>query len=156
MSDPFEVDGLHLLLEKMRRLDAAAGAKLLRDAGKDAMKPVLKEMISRAHVGDEDSANIKGYEGGDLRDSIVMRSRIGSGKSKDRVATVSVGPLRKRYRGRALSNVTQKALGQEYGNKNFKADPFIRNTLDSRKVSILNNLQVHFRRRFEKIFGDKK
>lgn len=156
MKEDFHIDGLDGLLVKMEQLDRAVGAKVLRDAGKDAMKPVMAAMIDKAHVGTEETANIEGYQGGDLRDSIGMRARIGSGRTRERVVTIRVGVLKKRHRGRALSNVTQKALGQEYGNENFKADPFIRPSMDQRKVSVLNNLKVHFRRRFDKIFGSKK
>lgn len=156
MEEGFHVDGLDLILSKMNQLEAAVGAKALRSAGKDAMKPVLVHMRSAAHVGTERTSRIAGYQGGDLRDSIVMTSKIGSRRSNKRLVTIKVGPLRNKYKGRRLSNITQKALAQEYGNENFRADPFIRPALDRRKRQVIGSLERHFSRRFKKIWEKKR
>jgi len=63
--------------------------------------------------------------------------------------------LKKKHRGRTLSNITQKALAQEYGNENFKMDSFIRRAMDAKKREVINSLRRNFAKRFDKVWSKK-
>ncbi|WP_043316587.1 HK97-gp10 family putative phage morphogenesis protein [Microbulbifer sp. HZ11] len=135
MSDgsKFNVEGLGKLNRALLGLDAKTGSAVLRRAGRQAMKRVETAMRNGAKV-----------DSGDLQDSIGMRASTAKGKSRDRVARITVGPLKKsKGRGdnkRDLHNTNQKAIAQEYGNAKQSAKPFIRPALENNIDSVLRDV----------------
>lgn len=135
MSDgsKFHVDGLAKMNSALLGLDAKTGSAVLRRAGRNAMKRVETAMRNGAKV-----------DSGDLKDSIGMRASTAKGKSRDRVARITVGPIKKSQgRGdkkRDFNNTNQKAISQEYGNAKQSAKPFIRPALENNIDSVLRDV----------------
>lgn len=111
-------------------IDKKVGVKLLRDAGREAMKIVAADMQQNAGY-DESSP------GPHMRDSIKVRSTDVSEKSRySTIVTVRVGPSKAHH---------MKALAQEFGTVKQVAKPFIRPALDYNVQSVLRVLAVQLR-----------
>lgn len=118
-----EVKGLAELERQLIALGEEVGTKILLDAGRAAMVPVLEDM--KQHAGfDEESA------GPHMRDDIKIRtsSRKNTG---DTVVVIRVGPSNKHF---------MKALAQEFGTIKQVAHPFMRPALDYKKSQVLRIL----------------
>lgn len=111
-------------------IDKRVGAKLLRDAGREAMKVVAEDM--QQHAGyDEESP------GPHMRDSIKVRSTNVAETSKyTTIVTIRVGPSKAHH---------MKALAQEFGTVKQVASPFIRPALDYNVQTVLRVLAVQLR-----------
>lgn len=140
MAETFEVEGLRELEQKLLKLGGKVGVKLLRQAGREAMKPVLQDAIRGANV-----------DTGDLRQSMQIGTTKGK---KDAVVNINVGPIRKRalksQGGREFSRTNAKAIAQEYGTKRQKADPFLRPALQRNANKVLRIFKKALMERIEK------
>ncbi|EJD6474671.1 HK97 gp10 family phage protein [Providencia rettgeri] len=121
------VTGLRELGEALSRVEEEIKTKILRDAGKKAMKPVLQDM--KQHAGFDETAQSE-----HMRDSIKIRSTK-SKKLNDSVL-ITVGPSKKHF---------MKALAQEMGTVKQVSRPFIRPALDYNKQAVLNILVMEIR-----------
>lgn len=120
-----EVKGLDELERQLMALGEKVATKVLRDAGREALKVVEEDM--KQHAGfDETSA------GPHMRDSIKIRSSTRKGKG-NAVVTLRVGPSKQHH---------MKALAQEFGTVKQVADPFIRPALDYNLQTVLRVLTV--------------
>ncbi|WP_444883523.1 HK97-gp10 family putative phage morphogenesis protein [Microbulbifer sp. PSTR4-B] len=133
----FQVDGFADLNKALLDLGPRTGSKVLRRAGRRAMAPVEDAMRRGAKK-----------DSGDLQDSIGMASSSSKGKSADRIARITVGPIKKTSgKGedkRSLNNLNQKAIAQEYGNAKQSAQPFIRPALENNQQKVINSLIDEF------------
>ena len=125
--------GFDKLNKKLLALDTDLAWKALRQAGRETMKPVRDEIRAGANF-DKDS------EGKHMRDSISIRIRKGSRKSRQRAATIKVGPT---------GPHAHKALAQEFGTKRQKAEPFIKKSFAKKRHSLLTNLHRFMKRRVD-------
>lgn len=144
--DKFEVKGLDKLLKRIEETDPKKKVAVLRKAARKAMLPVKNDMISGANIDE-----------GDLRASIDMRARTGSRRSRKRLLTIAVGPVKKRGSGKAgktFNRINAKAIAQEYGTARQAAKPFIRPALEKNKRRVLNELKREVKKMWEK--GAKK
>ncbi|EML2487341.1 MULTISPECIES: HK97-gp10 family putative phage morphogenesis protein [Providencia] len=121
------VTGLRELGEALSRVEEEIKTKILRDAGKKAMEPVLQDM--KQHAGFDETAQSE-----HMRDSIKIRSTK-SKKLNDSVL-ITVGPSKKHF---------MKALAQEMGTVKQVSRPFIRPALDYNKQAVLNILVMEIR-----------
>ncbi|WP_272685704.1 HK97-gp10 family putative phage morphogenesis protein [Providencia sp. PROV130] len=121
------VTGLRELGEALSRVEEEIKTKILRDAGKKAMEPVLKDM--KQHAGFDETTQSE-----HMRDSIKIRSTK-SKKLNDSVL-ITVGPSKKHF---------MKALAQEMGTVKQVSRPFIRPALDYNKQAVLNILVMEIR-----------
>ncbi|WP_334054971.1 HK97-gp10 family putative phage morphogenesis protein [Providencia huaxiensis] len=121
------VTGLRELGEALSRVEEEIKTKILRDAGKKAMEPVLQDM--KQHAGFDETA-----QSAHMRDSIKIRSTK-SKKLNDSVL-ITVGPSKKHF---------MKALAQEMGTVKQVSRPFIRPALDYNKQAVLNILVMEIR-----------
>lgn len=127
-----EVKGLDELERQLMALGEKVATKVLRDAGREALKVVEEDM--KQHAGfDETSA------GPHMRDSIKIRSSTRKGKG-NAVVTLRVGPSKQHH---------MKALAQELGTVKQVADPFIRPALDYNLQTVLRVLTVEIRNGIE-------
>ena len=111
-------------------IDKKVGVKLLRDAGREAMKIVQLDMISNAGF-DEESI------GPHMRDSIKIRStNVAETSHKNMIVTLRVGPSKFHH---------MKALAQEFGTVKQVAKPFIRPAMDYNVQKILQVLATEIR-----------
>lgn len=111
-----------------RALSAANGkvdVKLLREAGKAAMEPVLDDM--RQHAGYDSSSSAE-----HMRDTIKIRTTTRG----EAIVTIRVGPSKAHY---------MKALAQEFGTVKQVGDPFMRPALDYNKTQVLRILAAEIR-----------
>ncbi|HGJ5860315.1 MAG TPA: HK97-gp10 family putative phage morphogenesis protein [Arsenophonus nasoniae] len=125
-----EVKGLSALEHELNKLGEALNSKILRQAGREVMKPVLEDM--KAHAG-FDATNPDEH----MRDSIKIRStdRMNNVNTQT-VMTVRVGPTKKHI---------MKARAQEFGTVKQIARPFIRPALDYNRQFVLNALAAAIR-----------
>ncbi|KKF68119.1 HK97-gp10 family putative phage morphogenesis protein [Citrobacter amalonaticus] len=123
-----DVKGLDELERQLIVLGEKVGTKVLRDAGREALKVVEENMKQHAGFDDESPAE-------HMRDSIKIRSSTRKGRG-DTVVTLRVGPSKKHY---------MKALAQEFGTVKQVADPFIRLALDYNVQQVLRILTVEIR-----------
>ncbi|MEQ4673990.1 HK97-gp10 family putative phage morphogenesis protein [Providencia vermicola] len=121
------VTGLRELGEALSRVEEEIKTKILRDAGKKAMEPVLQDM--KQHAGFDETTQSE-----HMRDSIKIRSTK-SKKLNDSVL-ITVGPSKKHF---------MKALAQEMGTVKQVSRPFIRPALDYNKQAVLNILVMEIR-----------
>ncbi|MEY0147175.1 HK97-gp10 family putative phage morphogenesis protein [Providencia rettgeri] len=121
------VTGLPELGEALSRVEEEIKTKILRDAGKKAMEPVLQDM--KQHAGFDETV-----QSAHMRDSIKIRSTK-SKKLNDSVL-ITVGPSKKHF---------MKALAQEMGTVKQVSRPFIRPALDYNKQAVLNILVMEIR-----------
>lgn len=94
-----EVKGLDELERQLMALGEKVATKVLRDAGREALKVVEEDM--KQHAGfDETSA------GPHMRDSIKIRSSTRKGKG-NAVVTLRVGPSKRRRWRRSLARLNR-------------------------------------------------
>ncbi|MGN2428628.1 HK97-gp10 family putative phage morphogenesis protein [Klebsiella electrica] len=123
-----EVTGLDALEKQLIALGEKVGTKILRDAGKAALKVVEEDM--KQHAGfDETSAEPH------MRDSIKIRTSTRKARGST-VVTLRVGPSKLHH---------MKALAQEFGTVKQVANPFIRPALDYNVQTVLRVLAVEIR-----------
>ena len=124
-----EVKGLQELERQLMAMGDKA-VKVLRNAGREALAPVLEDM--KAHTGFDDAS-----AGEHMRDTIKIRSTSLMNNDKYlTVITLRVGPSKKHH---------MKALAQEFGTIKQVAAPFIRPAMDYNKSRILRVLAVELR-----------
>ncbi|QQE44262.1 hypothetical protein EYZ01_09855 [Hafnia alvei] len=124
-----EVKGLQELEWQLLAMGDKA-VKVLRNAGREALAPVLEDM--KAHAGFDDAS-----AGEHMRDTIKIRSTSRMNDDKYlTVITLRVGPSKKHH---------MKALAQEFGTIKQVAAPFIRPAMDYNKSRILRVLAVELR-----------
>lgn len=119
------VTGMDELGRQLEALGRDVSTKILRDAGRAALEPVLEDM--QQHAGYDDTAS-----GPHMRDSISIRSTT-RGRSQ---VTLRVGPSKLHH---------MKALAQEFGTVKQVASPFIRPALDYNKTRVLRILAAELR-----------
>lgn len=124
-----EVKGLQELERQLLTMGDNA-VKVMRNAGREALAPVLEDM--KAHAGFDDAS-----AGEHMRDTIKIRSTSRMNDDKYlTVITLRVGPSKKHH---------MKALAQEFGTIKQVAAPFIRPAMDYNKSRILRVLAVELR-----------
>lgn len=124
-----EVKGLQELERQLLAMGDKA-VKVMRNAGREALAPVLEDM--KAHAGFDDAS-----AGEHMRDTIKIRSTSRMHDEKYlTVITLRVGPSKKHH---------MKALAQEFGTIKQVAAPFIRPAMDYNKSRILRVLAVELR-----------
>lgn len=124
-----EVKGLQELERQLLAMGDKA-VKVMRNAGREALAPVLDDM--KAHAGFDDAS-----AGEHMRDTIKIRSTSRMNDDKYlTVITLRVGPSKKHH---------MKALAQEFGTIKQVAAPFIRPAMDYNKSRILRVLAVELR-----------
>ncbi|MGB2539514.1 HK97-gp10 family putative phage morphogenesis protein [Hafnia paralvei] len=124
-----EVKGLQELERQLLAMGDKA-VKVMRNAGREALAPVLEDM--KAHAGFDDA-----NAGEHMRDTIKIRSTSLMNNDKYlTVITLRVGPSKKHH---------MKALAQEFGTIKQVAAPFIRPAMDYNKSRILRVLAVELR-----------
>lgn len=124
-----EVKGLQELERQLLAMEDKA-VKVMRNAGREALAPVLEDM--KAHAGFDDAC-----AGEHMRDTIKIRSTSRMNDDKYlTVITLRVGPSKKHH---------MKALAQEFGTIKQVAAPFIRPAMDYNKSRILRVLAVELR-----------
>ncbi|HGP2607308.1 TPA: HK97-gp10 family putative phage morphogenesis protein [Salmonella enterica] len=128
-----DVKGLDELERQLIALGEKVCTKVLRDAGREAMKVVEEDM--KQHAGyDENSP------GPHMRDSIKIRTRKGAKKFASTVVSIRVGPSNEHY---------MKASPQEFGTVKQVAKPFIRPALDYNKAEVLRTLSAEIKDRLQ-------
>lgn len=124
-----EVKGLQELERQLLAMGDKA-VKVMRNAGREALAPVLEDM--KAHAGFDDAS-----AGEHMRDTIKIRSTSRMHDEKYlTVITLRVGPSKKHH---------MKALAQEFGTIKQVAAPFICPAMDYNKSRILRVLAVELR-----------
>ena len=124
-----EVKGMQELERQLLAMGDKA-VKVMRNAGRKALAPVLEDM--KAHAGFDDAS-----AGEHMRDTIKIRSTSRMNDDKYlTVITLRVGPSKKHH---------MKALAQEFGTIKQVAAPFIRPAMDYNKSRILRVLAVELR-----------
>ncbi|WP_228956889.1 MULTISPECIES: HK97-gp10 family putative phage morphogenesis protein [Photorhabdus] len=125
-----EVKGLKDLEYELNQLGEEITAKILRDAGREALAIVRDDM--KEHAGYD-----KTSPGPHMRDSIKIRS---TNRMKDEtsltVMTLKVGPSKEHH---------MKALAQEFGTSKQIPKPFIRPALDYNRTAVLKTLVTEIR-----------
>lgn len=124
-----EVKGMQELERQLLAMGDKA-IKVMRNAGREALAPVLEDM--KAHSGFDDASAVE-----HMRDTIKIRSTSRMNDDKYlTVITLRVGPSKKHH---------MKALAQEFGTIKQVAAPFIRPAMDYNKSRILRVLAVELR-----------
>ncbi|EBD6355726.1 hypothetical protein CVF48_22545 [Salmonella enterica] len=123
-----EVTGLDELERQLMALGEKVGTKVLRDAGREALKVVEEDM--KQHAGYDETSTAQ-----HMRDSIKIRNSNRKSRGST-VVTLRVGPSKQHY---------MKALAQEFGTVKQVAEPFIRPALDYNVQTLLRVLAVEIR-----------
>ncbi|EHF0063453.1 hypothetical protein IFY12_004299 [Salmonella enterica] len=123
-----EVTGLDELERQLMALGEKVGTKVLRDAGREALKVVEEDM--KQHAGYNETSTAQ-----HMRDSIKIRNSNRKSRGST-VVTLRVGPSKQHY---------MKALAQEFGTVKQVAEPFIRPALDYNVQTVLRVLAVEIR-----------
>ncbi|EAS1877088.1 HK97 gp10 family phage protein [Salmonella enterica] len=123
-----EVTGLDELERQLMALGEKVGTKVLRDAGREALKVVEEDMKQNAGYDETSTAQ-------HMRDSIKIRNSNRKSRGST-VVTLRVGPSKQHY---------MKALAQEFGTVKQVAEPFIRPALDYNVQTVLHVLAVEIR-----------
>ncbi|EHU0657295.1 HK97 gp10 family phage protein [Salmonella enterica] len=123
-----EVTGLDELERQLMALGEKVGTKVLRDAGREALKVVEEDM--KQHAGYDETSTAQ-----HMRDSIKIRNSNRNSRGST-VVTLRVGPSKQHY---------MKALAQEFGTVKQVAEPFIRPALDYNVQTVLRVLAVEIR-----------
>ena len=114
----------------MAEVEKKVGVKLLRDAGREALKVVQEDMIQHAGFDEENP-------GAHMRDTIKIRSTNVAETSKyTTIVTLRVGPSKQHH---------MKALAQEFGTVKQIAKPFIRPAMDYNVQKVLRVLASEIR-----------
>ena len=122
-----KVSGLSDLGEALSRLEEEIKVKILRNAGKKAMEPVLDDMKRNAGFDETSQA-------AHMRDSIKISTT--NSKKLNGSVLITVGPSNKHF---------IKAFAQEMGTIKQVSRPFIRPALDYNKQAVLNILVTEIR-----------
>lgn len=143
MFDKFEVDGLDQLDDALTELGEAAGLRVLRRAGREAMTGVALSMAMGAGY-DESSP-----EGEHMRDSIKITSKKLDSKhgGRNNALSVRVGPSKKH---------SQKAIAQEYGTAKQAADPFMVPSLFNNRHHVVNTFKTNLAIGIEKAIAKSR
>ncbi|MBJ2682496.1 HK97 gp10 family phage protein, partial [Salmonella enterica subsp. enterica serovar Typhimurium] len=120
--------GLDDLERQLMALGEKVGTKVLRDAGREALKVVEEDM--KQHAGYDETSTAQ-----HMRDSIKIRNSNRKSRGST-VVTLRVGPSKQHY---------MKALAQEFGTVKQVAEPFIRPALDYNVQTVLRVLAVEIR-----------
>ncbi|EAT2921508.1 hypothetical protein B1274_004508 [Salmonella enterica subsp. enterica serovar 4,[5],12:b:-] len=123
-----DVKGLDELERQLMALGEKVGTKVLRDAGREALKVVEEDM--KQHAGYDETSTAQ-----HMRDSIKIRNSNRKSRGST-VVTLRVGPSKQHY---------MKALAQEFGTVKQVAEPFIRPALDYNVQTVLRVLAVEIR-----------
>ncbi|ECD1421498.1 hypothetical protein EWC10_20545 [Salmonella enterica subsp. enterica serovar Brunei] len=123
-----DVKGLDDLERQLMALGEKVGTKVLRDAGREALKVVEEDM--KQHAGYDETSTAQ-----HMRDSIKIRNSNRKSRGST-VVTLRVGPSKQHY---------MKALAQEFGTVKQVAEPFIRPALDYNVQTVLRVLAVEIR-----------
>lgn len=123
-----EVTGLDDLERQLMALGEKVGTKVLRDAGREALKVVEEDM--KQHAGYDETSTAQ-----HMRDSIKIRNSNRKSRGST-VVTLRVGPSKQHY---------MKALAQEFGTVKQVAEPFIRPAMDYNAQTVLRVLAVEIR-----------
>ncbi|EDR6116872.1 hypothetical protein GK75_004672 [Salmonella enterica subsp. enterica] len=123
-----EVTGLDELERQLMALGEKVGTKVLRDAGREALKVVEEDM--KQHAGYDETSTAQ-----HMRDSIKIRNSNRKSRGST-VVTLRVGPSKQHY---------MKTLAQEFGTVKQVAEPFIRPALDYNVQTVLRVLAVEIR-----------
>ncbi|EBM6463694.1 hypothetical protein GPM74_003963 [Salmonella enterica] len=123
-----EVTCLDDLERQLMALGEKVGTKVLRDAGREALKVVEEDM--KQHAGYDETSTAQ-----HMRDSIKIRNSNRKSRGST-VVTLRVGPSKQHY---------MKALAQEFGTVKQVAEPFIRPALDYNVQTVLRVLAVEIR-----------
>ncbi|EEE2138453.1 hypothetical protein CG654_004258 [Salmonella enterica subsp. enterica serovar Beaudesert] len=123
-----EVTGLDDLERQLMAIGEKVGTKVLRDAGREALKVVEEDM--KQHAGYDETSTAQ-----HMRDSIKIRNSNRKSRGST-VVTLRVGPSKQHY---------MKALAQEFGTVKQVAEPFIRPALDYNVQTVLRVLAVEIR-----------
>lgn len=123
-----EVTGLDDLERQLMALGEKVGTKVLRDAGREALKVVEEDM--KQHAGYDETSTAQ-----HMRDSIKIRNSNRKSRGST-VVTLRVGPSKQHY---------MKTLAQEFGTVKQVAEPFIRPALDYNVQTVLRVLAVEIR-----------
>ncbi|EBJ3316817.1 hypothetical protein C3C97_004333 [Salmonella enterica subsp. enterica serovar Thompson] len=123
-----EVTGLDDLERQLMALGEKVGTKVLRDAGREALKVVEEDM--KQHAGYDETSTAQ-----HMRDSIKIRNSNRKSRGST-VVTLRVGPSKQHY---------MKALAQEFGTVKQVAEPFIRPAMDYNVQTVLRVLAVEIR-----------
>lgn len=123
-----EVTGLDDLERQLMALGEKVGTKVLRDAGREALKVVEEDM--KQHAGYDETSTAQ-----HMRESIKIRNSNRKSRGST-VVTLRVGPSKQHY---------MKALAQEFGTVKQVAEPFIRPALDYNVQTVLRVLAVEIR-----------
>lgn len=123
-----EVTALDELERQLMALGEKVGTKVLRDAGREALKVVEEDM--KQHAGYDETSTAQ-----HMRDSIKIRNSNRKSRGST-VVTLRVGPSKQHY---------MKALAQEFGTVKQVAEPFIRPALDYNVQTVLRVLAVEIR-----------
>ena len=136
MDFSFKVDGLKDLEKAMNKLeDRGIGVKILRSAGRKAMKPVLED--AKANVA---------VRTGSLRDSLMATSKT---SRRYKSVSIFIGPQRKSRTRKGVKTTYNKQLNQrktlalEYGTKKQAPKPFLRPALDKNAAQVLSLFKDH-------------
>ncbi len=125
-----DVQGLDVLERQLLDLGANKAVKVLSDAGRAALAPVLDDMKRNAGYDPKS-------DGPHMRDSIKITS---TNRMNDAqwltVVTLKVGPSKAHQ---------MKALAQEFGTVKQVAKPYIRPALDYNRSRVLRILAVEIR-----------
>lgn len=142
MADDFDIQGLRELDNALGDLGQVVGIKVLRSAGRTAMKPVL----TSAQQGINKDT-------GDAHDALAISARVGKDKSS---VTISVGATKKKATkkqgGKTFVNVNQKVIAQEFGTRKQVAEPFLGPALENNVVLVLITFKTELETRIEKAF----
>lgn len=122
----FNLEGLAELEHKLLDIGVAAGATALRRAGREAMKPVQRDM--KIGAGFDESSDDQ-----HMRDSIKITSNRARGREKNTAVRVRVGPTKPH---------SIKALAQEYGTEKQNPDPFMRPALFGNASQVLGTFKT--------------
>ncbi|KXJ57187.1 HK97-gp10 family putative phage morphogenesis protein [Neptuniibacter pectenicola] len=148
MSLIIDVEGLDELEKKLLTLEAETGFKTLRSAGRQAMKPVLLDIVEGAH---EDT--------GDLKRSLGIKTN--RGKYSNRAVDIHAGVVKKSVQEvtdgkrstRHLPRYFMKALAQEFGTSKKRqqtADPFISPALTKNHMTVLSVFKNELKKAIDK------
>lgn len=119
--------GLDELGRALTQLEKEVKTKILREAGKKAMEPVLDDM--KQHAGFDETS-----QAAHMRDSIKIRTS--SRKKLKGSVLITVGPSNKHF---------IKAFAQEMGTVKQVSRPFIRPALDYNKQAVIKILAAEIR-----------
>jgi HK97 gp10 family phage protein len=140
VSATIELKGLKELEEKLVKLGAVAGQKVLRKAGRKAMKPVLDEAKRLAPVSDDGGPHLR-----DAIDIVVKNAGDGDTISTSGIRIKKLPAKVRRFlkamrkRGVALAHPSPRRYWHlvEFGTRHSRAQPFIRPAFDSNVRTVL-------------------